>query len=94
MNTAAIIIGIVLMIAGFFFTIITLGFGVPCSGPMMLIGFILFIVGLVIPSNKKIVIRNETKSPKIEKSHDRYCPDCGRSIPFDANVCPYCSKKF
>lgn len=25
---------------------------------------------------------------------DRYCPECGRAIPFDANVCPYCGKKF
>jgi MFS family permease len=24
----------------------------------------------------------------------RLCPNCGRSIPYDANVCPYCSKKF
>ncbi|UCD14701.1 MAG: hypothetical protein JSW60_04590 [Thermoplasmatales archaeon] len=32
------------------------------------------------------------KQPKQHK--DRYCPDCGRSIPFDANVCPYCGKKF
>ncbi|MFH1100961.1 MAG: zinc ribbon domain-containing protein [Methanobacteriota archaeon] len=25
---------------------------------------------------------------------DRMCPNCGRSIPFDARICPYCSKKF
>ena len=24
----------------------------------------------------------------------RYCPDCGREIPFDAKLCPYCGKKF
>jgi uncharacterized membrane protein len=24
----------------------------------------------------------------------RICPNCGRSIPFDANSCPYCSKDF
>ena len=24
----------------------------------------------------------------------RYCPKCGRQIPFDANVCPYCGKQF
>ena len=22
----------------------------------------------------------------------RYCPECGRSIPFDARICPYCAK--
>jgi len=25
---------------------------------------------------------------------DRRCPNCGQSIPFDANICPYCSKRF
>ena len=25
---------------------------------------------------------------------NRYCPDCGRAFPFDANICPYCGKKF
>ena len=28
------------------------------------------------------------------KKLDRYCPNCGRGIPFDARTCPYCSKKF
>ena len=23
----------------------------------------------------------------------RYCSDCGRKIPLDANICPYCGKK-
>ena len=25
---------------------------------------------------------------------DRRCPNCGRAIPFDAHVCPYCGKNF
>ncbi|MFH1101904.1 MAG: hypothetical protein V1726_07715 [Methanobacteriota archaeon] len=25
---------------------------------------------------------------------DRICPNCGRAIPTDAVVCPYCSKRF
>lgn len=24
----------------------------------------------------------------------RMCPNCGRAIPFDANICPYCGKNF
>jgi len=24
----------------------------------------------------------------------RMCPDCGRAIPFDAQICPYCGKDF
>ncbi len=27
-------------------------------------------------------------------SEERKCPTCGRSIPTDANMCPYCGKKF
>jgi hypothetical protein len=27
-------------------------------------------------------------------NQDRICPNCGRFIPFDANNCPYCEKKF
>ena len=25
---------------------------------------------------------------------DRRCPNCGRIIPFDSIICPYCGKKF
>ncbi len=27
-------------------------------------------------------------------TNDRRCPNCGRVIPMDANVCPYCGKDF
>jgi predicted amidophosphoribosyltransferase len=30
----------------------------------------------------------------LKKRDDRYCPKCGREIPFDVKVCPYCGKKF
>jgi len=29
-----------------------------------------------------------------QSSSDRRCPNCGRVIPLDARVCPYCGKKF
>jgi len=28
------------------------------------------------------------------KKSKRYCPNCGRAIPEDALICPYCMKKF
>lgn len=29
-----------------------------------------------------------------QANHQRYCTNCGRAIPFDANICPYCAKRF
>lgn len=29
-----------------------------------------------------------------KKNLSRFCPGCGREIPFDANICPYCKKDF
>ena len=29
-----------------------------------------------------------------QTSSNRRCPNCGRVIPMDARVCPYCGKKF
>lgn len=48
------------------------------------------------PGEKEITdsewIPIETYHPFLDK--DRICPDCNRKIPFDANYCPYCLKKF
>ena len=29
-----------------------------------------------------------------DRQQERRCPNCGRGIPFDAKICPYCGKKF
>lgn len=39
-----------------------------------------------------VVIHRET--PKEKQKSERRCPECGRVIPEDAKVCPYCGKKF
>jgi len=44
-----------------------------------------------------IIIHKETPPPKREKEKskpERRCPECGRVIPDDAKMCPYCGKKF
>ena len=44
-----------------------------------------------------IIIHKETPLPKREKEKskpERRCPECGRVIPNDAKMCPYCGKKF
>lgn len=34
------------------------------------------------------VVQNGKKEP------DRRCPKCGRIIPFDSKICPYCKNEF
>jgi len=50
---------------------------------------ILFIVGLVV-----LILGAENNQAPPNIHNIRHCPNCGRSIPFDANACPYCSKNF
>lgn len=38
-----------------------------------------------------LVVRNDFGKNNVPR---RMCPACGRQIPFDANICPYCGKKF
>lgn len=52
---------------------------------LVLISFPIMIIGLLIMKDENITKQDE----KI-----RYCPNCGRQIPFDANICPYCAKGF
>mgnify|MGYP006289681201 CR=1 FL=1 len=49
------------------------------------IGGIFLVIGLIEPAMN----RKGSKS-----SSDRYCPDCGREIPFNALFCPYYGRKF
>jgi len=57
------------------------------SGVLWLIIVILLgLIGLII----WLLVRGE--EPK--RSQERRCPNCGRPIPMDARICPYCGKKF
>jgi len=40
--------------------------------------------------------QNNTYNHFVETDHqgDRRCPNCGRIIPFDSVICPYCGKRF
>ncbi len=84
------------MVVGALFTFVTFGFGIICAWPLILIGIILFIVGAVMPEEKTHVVQNQQPVVVQQQSPqpNRYCPGCGKAIPFDANICPYCGKKF
>ena len=76
--------GAILMLISIIITIFTLGFGMICTGPIFLLGFIIFIIGFII-----------SEGTKLEKiTQNRFCVDCGRAIPFDARLCPYCGKNY
>ncbi len=61
----------------------------------LIIGLLFGIIGLII----WLIVRPPEpsfyeKKAADEEKKDRICPSCGRSIPFDAKVCPYCGKNF
>lgn len=59
------------------------------SGVLWLIIVILLgIIGIIIWLAIRPPIGGEKQEP------DRRCPNCGRAIPIDARICPYCSKNF
>ncbi|MFH1101182.1 MAG: hypothetical protein V1726_04000 [Methanobacteriota archaeon] len=89
MRSSLIIAGIILIVLGVIFTVYTFGFGIICSWPLMLLGVILIILGAVLSEEGKKSFIGEGMAQQI-----RRCPVCGRQIPLDANICPYCARKF
>ena len=55
---------------------------------ILLTGIIGLIIWLCIRPPIKVQMRQQLKEP------DRLCPECKKVIPFDANICPYCGRKF
>ena len=62
----------------------------------------LLLIALILPYNR---IKSGELIPTPPKTNsfygenatvtqDRLCPNCGRIIPFDSKICPYCRKKF
>ena len=41
-----------------------------------------------------LIIKRIKPKHTTSKHEERFCPNCGRVIPLDARMCPYCSKKF
>ena len=92
MNNPLVVLGVILMTVGAVFTFFTLGLGIICTWPLLLVGFILFMVGVVLPE-KQILVKQNIPPKQNSWEKDRFCSACGRSIPFDAKICPYCGKK-
>lgn len=72
----------------------------------ILLGLILVIVGLVFAPftcftsllisllGIVIIFKEDTIFESEKSKSKRICISCGREIPFDAKLCPYCGKKF
>ena len=54
-----------------------------------LIIFFIGLIGIIIWFVVRPPITGENR-----QHSNRYCTNCGRNIPIDARVCPYCGKKF
>ena len=63
-----------------------------------IVGSTLLLVALYIPYERitsgELVSIQPVTVTTAQSSHRRECPNCGRTIPFDANTCPYCGKQF
>ena len=60
---------------------------------------IFILVGIIVPALvqielNKYVGKNISLGAMSAEKSNRRCPNCGRHIPEDANVCPYCGKRF
>ncbi len=69
-------------------------FGVICGIIIFIV--LIFVIIAILGTNKntKKIAEAQSQTSSEKPQHDRYCPKCGRSIPFDAVICPYCKKEF
>jgi hypothetical protein len=91
MREHLVTLGVIFIIVGVVLTVVTFGIGIICAWPLVVVGLILLLIGAVLPPDgRQVVILPPPEGPR----NKRYCTNCGREIPFDANVCPYCGKDF
>jgi predicted amidophosphoribosyltransferase len=102
--------GIIASLLGGFWLLVLYIFGRFLPGQSVGYWFIFILLGLMyfFPSFLYSSLRIKQLKKKINKFStlvnqplkkevtqlDRRCPDCDRIIPFDANICPYCARKF
>jgi uncharacterized membrane protein len=90
MKQRIIMIGFILLIIGINLFILT-DVSTRVENVKFITNIILFI-GLLILIGSLFLSKNKQK--KQDMSPDPQCPNCGRPIPSDAKICPYCKKDF
>lgn len=84
--TVAIIVSGISLISSMFFLVLS---------PIYFFIVLLFIpVIIILLKYKTVYAKESTRQTQYIDYRGRMCPNCGRPIPFDANICPYCGKKF
>jgi ABC-type Na+ efflux pump permease subunit len=78
-------------------------------GMFMFIGFILFIVGIIVsiagaslkekntiyqPNTQPQMFYYQQPNQQVVQQRARYCPECGKQLPFNTKYCPQCGNKF
>jgi len=63
-----------------------------CYIVAIVFGFILICGGIIDYFKAEEQISENKSESNIVR--ERFCPACGRAIPFDAKLCSYCGKKF
>lgn len=101
MKTGNVILAVVIWIIG---GMVALFFGFPLifwgdggSGCLLVfvIGLIAFIIGImVILKGREMQPQLQSQPSTLPTKPIRYCPKCGREIPFDAKFCAYCGYDF
>jgi hypothetical protein len=92
MNLSLIFMGIGLMAIGFIFAVVTFGFGIICSWPLLLIGFILVLIGIISPY--RISYKQSSKAySSTGQEIKRICPNCGKTMPMNTKYCPHCGNE-
>lgn len=74
----------------------TLDFVCMLGAPLVffILGAVVLLFGLKEKQSPEKQVIIQQPSQKEVSEPDRRCPNCGRTIPFIANVCPYCGKRF
>lgn len=60
---------------------------------IILIGFLILFIARILEIIAYFSLPDKITSTEEKEKSERRCPDCGRIIPEDAVICPYCSKK-
>jgi len=61
---------------------------------MMIIRIVLLVLFLIFIGAILIGLDSAISEPGRRNKRNRYCPGCGREIPWDVVSCPYCGWKF